>query len=69
MDFWCYIKSWLIFSGDYVASLTGIKKILVAFLKIVKPQFSNGRVGSNSVIIMFLIVSTTYNLLFIMHFL
>lgn len=35
MDFWCYIKSWLIFSGDFVASLTGIKKILVAFLKIV----------------------------------
>lgn len=36
MDFWCYIKSWLIFSGDLVASLTGIKKlILVAFLKIV----------------------------------
>lgn len=32
MDFWCYIKSWLIFSGDFI---DGNKKILVAFLKIV----------------------------------
>lgn len=64
MDFWCYIKSWLIFSGDFVASLTGIKKILVAFLKIV--NLSSPMVVSD---LTQLIVSTTYNLLFIMHFL
>lgn len=39
MDFWCYIKLWLIFLGDYVVLLMGIKKIFVVFLKIVNFSF------------------------------
>lgn len=34
MDFWCYIKLWLIFLGDYVVLLMG-----VVFLKIVNFSF------------------------------